>query len=346
MEKFKHLIDLLAQDGIEQVKDVLSSLHNVQTYLFFYENLPLELKPDYHSDDYFAQSFYHTLCKSDNETFNHYLFSGLAEKIDILELRKEALKENRQDNTLLQKHVKTYDKPKRIDQIIILLQQNYQYPQRFEELLQEYEPQLKKINNITSPKSIALEEAFSFIRCQPTIAKQFELAKKIHVDILSKLVNSNLYMNTKWKNICDDDLDVIYDNLQHIEKHLWIPALQKYSYHEHKMLSILPDISMNNELFKNLLPVVESAIENHIENRSKNMSLLSGSFYVSKKFKQSSVWEKVLTICEKEDYDIEITKIIGKNKIDQVDVLIKKIHAFKLSQDLPINDIKRPRSKI
>ena len=79
MDKYNQFLNLLHKEGDyphENYVKVLQSLASTpQAYVFFYENLPQEIKGYIiENKRYYAEQFFYVIQNLDNKTFNEYFF--------------------------------------------------------------------------------------------------------------------------------------------------------------------------------------------------------------------------------------------------------------------------------
>lgn len=161
MDKYNQFLNLLHKEGDypnENYSKILQSLVSIpQAYLFFYENLPEQVKSYIvENKQYYADQFFYVLQHLDNKTFNEYFFKenflDLNVLVSIETIRIVATE--KLDNQELQEFVRLQDKPKSLDKVIETLAQLYSKDKaRYEEIKDKYKNDLLKINKIQSEKS-------------------------------------------------------------------------------------------------------------------------------------------------------------------------------------------------
>jgi hypothetical protein len=128
-------------------------------FFFMYENIPVNLRPDWNKDEHFRNIFMTALKKTDDDFFNHYFFQGLDTYSSVEEIRAYSL--DRPNNQKLKELSVELDNPVKIDKIMKALLTFYgEDEERFENLWQKSQTKLKGLNKINKKKSHALDATF------------------------------------------------------------------------------------------------------------------------------------------------------------------------------------------
>lgn len=161
MDKYKQFLNLLYKEGDYPHENYVKVLHSLttipQAYLFFYENLPEQVKHYIiENKKYYAEEFFYVLASLDNTTFNQYFFKNNFldfDKIVPIE-RLRLVATEHLDNEKLQDFIKELDKPKSLDKLIETLALLYSKDKtRYQEIKEQYKKEILKINKINNEKS-------------------------------------------------------------------------------------------------------------------------------------------------------------------------------------------------